>query len=323
MDGHHPSRIEAERLLGVAEKLLLARDLNGSKEFALLAQETEPLLEGSDQILAIVDVLLAAERRVNNHHDWYSILQIDRRTDDQELIKRQYRRLALLLHPDKNKYPYADHAFRFVAASWAVLSDPSKKTVFDRELSFFSRVDLSAAAAAAQQVKLPVRRTGPVAGAFAEVARAHTGERPPPPQPQPPQEPAVGDDGGGDRSRFATFWTTCPYCYYLHEYPAMYENCCLRCQECHRAFHGAPITSPPPQLPGKDAYHFCWGAFPLGFVVTKTEPKVVPKPPAAASKSASAQKKAGGRGSGARRAAAPAAPGPNGPRKRGRPRKYA
>ncbi|KAF2299787.1 hypothetical protein GH714_003362 [Hevea brasiliensis] len=99
------NRAEAERLLGIAEKLLQSRDFNGTRDFAVLAQETEPLLEGSDQILAVADVLLSAEKRINNHHDWYAILQIDRRSDDQELLKKQYRRLALLLHPDKNKFP--------------------------------------------------------------------------------------------------------------------------------------------------------------------------------------------------------------------------
>ncbi|KAK9994659.1 hypothetical protein SO802_024362, partial [Lithocarpus litseifolius] len=88
--------------------------------FAILAQETEPLLDGSNQILAVTDVLLAAEKRMNNHHDWYSILQLDRRSDDQELIKKQYRRLVLLLHPDKNKFPLADQAFKLVADAWAV-----------------------------------------------------------------------------------------------------------------------------------------------------------------------------------------------------------
>ncbi|KAK1554127.1 hypothetical protein Q3G72_008163 [Acer saccharum] len=140
-----PNRAEAERLLGVAEKLLNQRDFLGSKEFAILAQESEPLLDGTDQILAVADVLLAAEKRVNNNnqHDWYSILQIDRRSDDQDLIKKQYRRLALLLHPDKNKFPHADQAFTLVAEAWSVLSDSRKKYPYDNELSMYTRIDLT------------------------------------------------------------------------------------------------------------------------------------------------------------------------------------
>ncbi|WJX34925.1 hypothetical protein P8452_22985 [Trifolium repens] len=67
------SKAEAERLLEIGEELLQKRDLKGSREIANLVQETEPLLEGSDQILAIVDVLEAAEKplNLNNHHlDW-------------------------------------------------------------------------------------------------------------------------------------------------------------------------------------------------------------------------------------------------------------
>ncbi|GAB2271436.1 hypothetical protein Dimus_006273 [Dionaea muscipula] len=133
---------EAERLLGIAEKLLHNRDLTGSREFAVLAQETEPLLEGSDQILAISDVLIAGDRRVNNQFDWYSIIGVERRSDNPDLIKKSYRRLALLLHPDKNKFPLSDAAFKLVADAWAVLSDPLKKSRYDAELTLFSRVDL-------------------------------------------------------------------------------------------------------------------------------------------------------------------------------------
>ncbi|KAK7845737.1 protein hlj1 [Quercus suber] len=175
-----PNRAEAERLLGISEKLLQTRDLTGSRDFAILAQETEPLLDGSDQILAVTDVLLAAEKRMNNHHDWYSILQLDRRSDDQELIKKQYRRLALLLHPDKNKFPLADQAFKLVADAWAVLNDTAKKALYDNELTL------------------------------------------------------------------------------------VYEGCCLRCQNCQRAFHAAVIPSLPPVVPGQDAYYCCWGFFPMG-----------------------------------------------------------
>ncbi|KAG5515150.1 hypothetical protein RHGRI_036252 [Rhododendron griersonianum] len=35
----------------------------------------------------------------------YAVLQLDRRSDDTDLIKKQYRRLALLLHPDRTNAP--------------------------------------------------------------------------------------------------------------------------------------------------------------------------------------------------------------------------
>ncbi|KAL6179347.1 hypothetical protein ACLB2K_050863 [Fragaria x ananassa] len=241
---HNPNRAEAERLLGIAEKLLTNRDLTSSRDFAILAQETEPLIDGSDQILAVVDVLLAADKRVNNHHDWYAILQLDRRSDDLDLIKKSYRRLALLLHPDKNKYAFADHAFRLVADAWAVLSDPTRKPVFDTELNLYSPVDLTGAASASNPNKLPVRR--------GQNAR-NDGVSEPQPQNQ-------------QRSRLSSFWTACPYCYILYEYPGVYENCCLRCHNCKRGFEAVVVPNLPPMVHGQDAYYCCWGFFPMGYV---------------------------------------------------------
>ena len=76
-------------MLAIGEKLLQSRDLSSSRDFAILAQEAEPLLEGSDQILAIVEVLLAAEKPITNDHlDWYAILQVDRTCQDLDLIKK-------------------------------------------------------------------------------------------------------------------------------------------------------------------------------------------------------------------------------------------
>ncbi|PQM35555.1 uncharacterized protein Pyn_18998 [Prunus yedoensis var. nudiflora] len=56
-----PNRVEAERLLRIAEKLLHNRDLSSCRDFAILAQEIEQLLDGSDQILAVADVLFASD----------------------------------------------------------------------------------------------------------------------------------------------------------------------------------------------------------------------------------------------------------------------
>ncbi|KAI3735395.1 hypothetical protein L6452_14891 [Arctium lappa] len=49
--------VDAKRSsFGIVEKLLQGKDLNDYRDFALLGQATEPLLDGSDQILVVVDV---------------------------------------------------------------------------------------------------------------------------------------------------------------------------------------------------------------------------------------------------------------------------
>ncbi|XP_075649327.1 uncharacterized protein LOC142619871 isoform X1 [Castanea sativa] len=273
-----PNRAEAERLLGISEKLLQTRDLTGSRDFAILAQETEPLLDGSDQILAVTDVLLAAEKRMNNHHDWYSILQLDRRSDDQELIKKQYRRLALLLHPDKNKFPLADQAFKLVADAWAVLNDTAKKALYDNELTLFSKVDLTSVL----QAKLPVRRNmRPSPSTTTGNNNTNTNNNNSSSSSKKDQRHGNSSSNNNNSSgnfhqedqrlRMSSFWTMCPYCYNLFEYPRVYEGCCLRCQNCQRAFHAAVIPSLPPVVPGQDAYYCCWGFFPMGFVVGSSD----------------------------------------------------
>ncbi|GJU02146.1 hypothetical protein Tco_1112484 [Tanacetum coccineum] len=61
-----------------------------------------------------------------------------------------------------------------------------------------------------------------------------------------------------------TFWTACPYCFYMYEYPKRYVECTLRCDNCRRAFQAVPVPSPPPTIEGQDAYFYCWGFFPVG-----------------------------------------------------------
>ncbi|KAG8503237.1 hypothetical protein CXB51_001057 [Gossypium anomalum] len=245
------SRAEALRLLGIAEKLLQNRDFNGSREFAILAQETEPLLDGSDQILAVVDVLLAAEKRINNQHDWYSILQIDRRSEDNDLIKKHYRRLALLLHPDKNKFPFADHAFKLVADAWAVLSNISKKSLYDKELGLYTKIDLSSPVDRSNQAgKLPVTRKGQN-------------------QEQSQHRPPSKTQNENQRSRLSTSGqlvrTVIGYLSIL----GFMKLLLFKVQNCERAFHAVLIPTLPPLVPGQEAYYCCWAFFPVRVCIWK------------------------------------------------------
>lgn len=63
--------------------------------------------------------------------DFYKILGISRTATDDE-IKKAYRKLALKYHPDKNKTPGAEDRFKEVAEAYEVLSDKSKRELFDQ-----------------------------------------------------------------------------------------------------------------------------------------------------------------------------------------------
>jgi len=51
--------------------------------------------------------------RVNNCKDFYDVLNIKKDATDTE-IKKAYKKLALILHPDKNHAPGAAEAFKSV-----------------------------------------------------------------------------------------------------------------------------------------------------------------------------------------------------------------
>eukprot|EP00252_Welwitschia_mirabilis_P019017 TRINITY_DN4292_c0_g1_i1.p1 TRINITY_DN4292_c0_g1~~TRINITY_DN4292_c0_g1_i1.p1 ORF type:complete len:614 (+),score=107.01 TRINITY_DN4292_c0_g1_i1:349-2190(+) len=123
---------EAYRAKEIAERKLSEKDFNGAKKFLLKAHQLYPSVEGFQQMSDVLDVYLAAEKKVNGHYDWYGILQVDLSADEGS-IKRQYRKLALLLHPDKNKCVGAEGAFKLIGEAWTVLSDKTRKLQYDQK----------------------------------------------------------------------------------------------------------------------------------------------------------------------------------------------
>ena len=65
---------------------------------------------------------------------FYDILGLEevRTTCGEAEIKKSYRKLSLLTHPDKNGYDGADEAFKMVSRAFQILSDADKKTKYDR-----------------------------------------------------------------------------------------------------------------------------------------------------------------------------------------------
>ncbi|XP_057823567.2 uncharacterized protein LOC131035841 isoform X1 [Cryptomeria japonica] len=114
------------------------------------------------ELVAVAEVWLAATRRSclcttlyqGKNLDWYLILksigptkahlpiykifslshQVEE-NDGINVIRRRYRQLALLLHPDKNKHPKAEGAFKLVSEAYRFLSDRDKRMLFDAHRS--------------------------------------------------------------------------------------------------------------------------------------------------------------------------------------------
>jgi molecular chaperone DnaJ len=64
--------------------------------------------------------------------DYYEVLGVSRDADDAE-IKKAFRRLARVLHPDVNKHdPDAEEKFKEAAEAYEVLSDPDRRATYDR-----------------------------------------------------------------------------------------------------------------------------------------------------------------------------------------------
>lgn len=63
-------------------------------------------------------------------HQYYEILAVEKTASEGD-IKKSYRKLAIKLHPDKNPHPRASEAFKLLNKAWGVLSDPSKKKIYD------------------------------------------------------------------------------------------------------------------------------------------------------------------------------------------------
>ncbi|KAM3231259.1 hypothetical protein ACQJBY_061433 [Aegilops geniculata] len=113
--------------------------------------------------------------------DWYLVLAIGEAASE-DAIKRRYRHLALQLHPDKNRHPKAEVAFKLVSEAHACLTDKARRRNFDAErATAFCAACHDRARAATTPCAPTKRRTGdrrtPPSSAAASAQQQHNKAR--------------------------------------------------------------------------------------------------------------------------------------------------
>lgn len=217
---------EAARAKELAEKKLTERDYDGAKKIALKAQTLFPGLEGLPQFMATLDLYISSEKKVNGEVDWYGILGVDPFADD-ETLRRQYRALALTLHPDKNKSVGADGAFKILSEAWSLLSDEAKRGEYNqkRNLRVMNQKNTS------MNAPMPAGKNG-------FHGFTHSGN-------SSLKDLKSGATLQPTPSKSNTFWTACKRCKMQYEYLREYLNYNLRCPNCHEPFCAVEIPRPP------------------------------------------------------------------------------
>jgi DnaJ family protein B protein 12 len=70
-------------------------------------------------------------QRIKRTKDYYRILGLDKDCSSED-IRKAYRKVSLKVHPDKNKAPGADEAFKAVSKAFACLNEPELRKQYDR-----------------------------------------------------------------------------------------------------------------------------------------------------------------------------------------------
>ena len=224
------NRDEALRAQALAEALMQKSDFTAARKLAIKAHSMDSTLENISHMTMVCDVHCAATEKTfgNNEMDWYGILQVDVNANE-AVIKKQYRKLALLLHPDKNKLPGAESAFKLIGEAQRILLDKEMRMLHDVKRRTSTRPAPARPSYRPQQASVNMRNV-------------FNGVRP---QGQPPH-------GFAPRP---TFWTSCPFCGSRYEYGREHVKREVACQTCKKLFTAFEVSFPTQQnmFPGQRA----------------------------------------------------------------------
>ncbi|KAF3454390.1 hypothetical protein FNV43_RR04837 [Rhamnella rubrinervis] len=220
---------EAVRALQLAEKKMQNNDFTGALRIAKRAHRLFPELENISHLLTVCEVHCSAENRIGGSEmDWYGILQVEQ-TVDVVTIKKQYRKLALLLHPDKNKFAGAEAAFKLIGEANRVLTDQVKRSLYETKCRTVVRTAAPNSTVHQSNGNTSIRKHDGAAKNHQKIPHSnYTGW-------QQYQQAQVN-----------TFWTCCPFCEVRYQYYKNSQDRLLQCQNCENSFIALNLGTQPP-----------------------------------------------------------------------------
>ncbi|KAK1417933.1 hypothetical protein QVD17_27069 [Tagetes erecta] len=231
---------EAVRAKQLAEKKMEIKDFAGALKIAVKAQQLCPELENISQLILVCEVHCSAEKKsYGTDKDWYGILKIEPNADD-IAIKKQYKKLALILHPDKNSFFGSTDAFKLIGEAQRVLLDRDRRMVHDSKRRAYGNISspnwIPKQPSKQSNVQQPHSWNQ---GRPVNSTHGHPGNIPFTQQRAPT----------GVSAHTPTFWTVCPFCSARYQFYRNVINNVVPCQNCKKSFtafemnaHAAPAA---------------------------------------------------------------------------------
>ncbi|KAF6148612.1 hypothetical protein GIB67_042571 [Kingdonia uniflora] len=124
---------EALNLKTLAETKYKQQKLKSALKYAKKACRLAPTLANISAMITTLKILNIASKTTSNSRCHYDILKVEPFSHINS-IKNQYKKLALLLHPDKNTCLGSEEAFKLVSEAFGVLSDKIRRKEYDLKL---------------------------------------------------------------------------------------------------------------------------------------------------------------------------------------------
>lgn len=123
-------KLAAEKARDAAEEYFKLQNIDMAIRTLKAAKEFNPDLPNIDDYFTAYRVHQLSETKST----LYKILVITDPQVDISVIKKQFKKMALMLHPDKNSSVAADGAFKLIRSANDVLRDPEKRKAYDNRI---------------------------------------------------------------------------------------------------------------------------------------------------------------------------------------------